>query len=360
MSDLLRANPRLSAPPPIVRVPIARAAGALLVFTGFLSPLVAVTVDRGASLVLSLIGVAVGLAGLVMIGSRGKIPAWGLPAVPWLVTALGCAHGYLAAPAAEGAATLLVCATLLGGLVLPRSIAVFQAAVAVTGYAIPALVAEPAGGVLRVGYLAAGCLIALLLAVPLGQVVSQLLEELAERQRDDELTGLLNARGFEEVLVHELAVCQRSGRPVALLTVGLDGFIEINDLDGRAAGAEVLRETAEVLRTQLRDSDVLARTAAGEFSIVLPACGDEDALRRAEHIRSLIERTAVDWKTPVTVTIGVAVAPQHGQAADDLAGAAGVALAEARAGGRNRVEIATGGLTGSGFRTLGEEVFPAG
>jgi diguanylate cyclase (GGDEF)-like protein len=304
----------------------------------------------GPALGLAGVAVAVTVAGVAVLWIPGGVPPWGIQAVPWLVTAVGCAPGYLNASAEEGAASLLVCATLLGGLVLPRSVAWLQTGVAVAGYAIPVLVQGSEAGLLRVGYLAAGCMAAMLMAVPLRATVSRLLREVEERQRADELTGLLNARGFEEALVHELAVCQRSGRPVALLTVDLDRLGKINELEGFVAGDQVLSSAAGVLRTQMRDSDVLARTGDDEFAILLPACGDEDALRRAEHIRSLIERTATTWKIPVTASIGVAAAPRHGQTADELAGAAGAALAVAKAGGRNRVEIATGGLTGSGCR----------
>lgn len=330
---------RRSSPQPA----IARAAGVLLLFAGGLSLLrTAVEAEDDQILVSVLIAVtaAAGVLGLVVLLIPAQVPSWGVQVVPWLVTSLLCAPSYLLGSAGDSVPPLLVGAALLGGFVLPRALALLNVVVAVVVYAPAAVVVDSTLGLDRVVYLTAGCLVALLVVVPLRATVSGLLADAVGRERSDELTGLLNPRGFAQLLSHELAVCQRSGRSVAVLSVDLDGFSGINDAGGVATGDRVLRNTAQVLRTQMRDSDVLARTGGDEFGILLPACGRDDGLRRAEHIRSLLERTAATWPTPFTISVGLAAAPDHGATAEELTGAAAAALAVAKTAGGNRVEIA--------------------
>jgi diguanylate cyclase (GGDEF)-like protein/PAS domain S-box-containing protein len=90
------------------------------------------------------------------------------------------------------------------------------------------------------------------------------LQELAVR---DELTGLLNRRGFRELAEQELKVARRSGRPDALLYLDLDGFKQVNDGFGHAEGDTALRAVADVLRATLREGDVLARLGGDEFAV---------------------------------------------------------------------------------------------
>lgn len=90
--------------------------------------------------------------------------------------------------------------------------------------------------------------------------------ELHRRQVVDDLTGLYNARGFEQLASHHLALADRTKRPVILVFVGLDALEETDD---PAERERLVAETAEVLREAVRASDVIARVGAGSFCVLL-------------------------------------------------------------------------------------------
>ena len=127
---------------------------------------------------------------------------------------------------------------------------------------------------------------------------------------------------------------------LTILLVDIDRFRAFNDLNGHLAGDTALERLAALLRTQTRDSDVLARFGGEEFVILLPACGVDDALRRAEHIRSLVERTTTGWAYPITVSIGAATMPVHAASVVELLGIAEAALHVAKGRGRNATALA--------------------
>jgi diguanylate cyclase (GGDEF)-like protein len=159
-----------------------------------------------------------------------------------------------------------------------------------------------------------------------------------------------------------MARCQRSGIPLALLLIDVDYFKRLNDSHGHLAGDRALRQVADLLKTQTRDSDVLARYGGEEFAILLPACGVADAVRRAEHIRSLVERTmksddasiTVSIGAATTVSIGAATAPPHAHTVIELIAAADAALYAAKESGRNAVSLASGDET-TACRTAGSD-----
>jgi diguanylate cyclase (GGDEF)-like protein len=93
----------------------------------------------------------------------------------------------------------------------------------------------------------------------------------------DELTGLLNRRGFRELAEQELKVARRSGRSDAVLFLDLDGFKQVNDTHGHAEGDAALRAVAGVLRAAVREGDIVARLGGDEFAIYAP-----DLSRRGE------------------------------------------------------------------------------
>ena len=106
----------------------------------------------------------------------------------------------------------------------------------------------------------------------------KLAERLTELVDRDPLTGVYNRRRLDEELRRSLALAQRRGVPVAIVALDLDGFKPINDNHGHAAGDELLIETAETLRAELRSSDFICRLGGDEFIVVLPDT-DADAAR---------------------------------------------------------------------------------
>lgn len=118
--------------------------------------------------------------------------------------------------------------------------------------------------------------------------------------RVDPLTGCLNRRGFDDRLDAELSRSRRTGEPVALLLLDLDGFKEVNDRDGHAAGDGLLVWTGRVLAETLRGRDAVGRVGGDEFAVLLPNATLERGLEVEARVRA-----ALDVRSPAS--IGTAV-----------------------------------------------------
>jgi diguanylate cyclase (GGDEF)-like protein len=113
-------------------------------------------------------------------------------------------------------------------------------------------------------------------------------EALAARAEQDPLTGLANRRGFERELARTLSYVQRYAATAALFYLDLDGFKEINDRRGHAAGDAVLKAVAATLVGHVRASDRVARLGGDEFALMLWNIGPEDAEAKARAIEAMI------------------------------------------------------------------------
>jgi diguanylate cyclase (GGDEF)-like protein len=176
-----------------------------------------------------------------------------------------------------------------------------------------------------------------------GYALGRQADRLAELSETDALTGLSNARGLFDRLDAELARSRRYREPIALLFVDLDGLKSINDRYGHRAGDEAIRNLADVIRSQLRESDVGARWGGDEFAVLAPNTSRAAALALAERIRALIPRQSVEW--PLSGSVGVAaIEPRtDGEVwdASTLMRAADAAMYDAKRGGRNKVVVAS-------------------
>lgn len=174
--------------------------------------------------------------------------------------------------------------------------------------------------------------------------ISELKEKeaaLTRLARTDTLTGLANRRYFIEQLAAEIHRWSRIGHASALLMVDLDWFKRINDTWGHAAGDEVLRHFADVLRRSLRRVDLPGRVGGEEFAILLPGSSAEDALAAAERLRRNIESEPASTTfgpIALTVSIGVTLFIDGDDSPDQPMLRADRALYRAKAAGRNRVE----------------------
>jgi diguanylate cyclase (GGDEF)-like protein len=159
------------------------------------------------------------------------------------------------------------------------------------------------------------------------------------------LTGLFNRRYLEESLARELARCERRGAPLGLMMLDLDHFKRFNDLHGHAGGDALLSEFGRLLQALSRDEDIACRYGGEEFTLILPEADPITVQARAEAIRVGVEGMRVmhlgQELPPVTVSIGVAMFPQHGGLGESLMRQADAALYRAKHAGRNRVETAT-------------------
>jgi two-component system, cell cycle response regulator len=164
------------------------------------------------------------------------------------------------------------------------------------------------------------------------------LERLA---RTDFLTGLLNRRAFFAESVRELAWVHRSGQPAVLITFDLDGFKEINDTWGHAAGDAVLRSVSRLLRSGRRDTDVLARLGGEEFALVVRGTELDGGRELAERLRDELAalRTEHEGKAlSVTASFGVTEYRPTDEDPEDALRRADAAMYTAKRRGRDRVE----------------------
>lgn len=172
--------------------------------------------------------------------------------------------------------------------------------------------------------------------------IQRLQFQLSEQANRDALTGLYNRRYLDAAMARELQRCQREGQPLSLILMDIDFFKRVNDGHGHAAGDEVLKELANLLRRATRLVDVACRMGGEEFLVLLPTMPLAMALERAEQYRqAFADLTVVHDGTPIraTLSIGVACFPQHGGSQDALVQCADQALYQAKASGRNRTVV---------------------
>ncbi|MGL4463041.1 MAG: diguanylate cyclase [Planctomycetia bacterium] len=136
----------------------------------------------------------------------------------------------------------------------------------------------------------------------------RLREELRSMALIDDLTGLYNRRAFLAVAQLQLKMNQRTGRPLALLFIDLDGLKELNDRHGHQMGDQALRETADALRETFRESDVLARLHGDEFTVLAFEIGDSGPDSLVERLRDTLRRRnlAPDRAYSLEMSIGAA------------------------------------------------------
>ena len=161
------------------------------------------------------------------------------------------------------------------------------------------------------------------------------LRELSVR---DSLTGLYNRREYEGRIGQELERCHRYRTPVSLLLLDLDHFKSVNDRYGHNVGDEVLRTVARQISFELRPVDFAARYGGEEFIAILPGTDPTGALAAAERIREAVAALIVNAQRDlrITISIGVAGAPDDASEPAELLKAADIAMYQAKAAGRNR------------------------
>lgn len=123
----------------------------------------------------------------------------------------------------------------------------------------------------------------------------------------DELTNLLNRRGFVDHFGRALAGARRYGHEGMLLYCDLDNFKSVNDINGHAAGDELLRHTAQILKDSVRSIDIVGRLGGDEFAIALLQSSWRNGSKRARTVQYRLENSefTIDGKTiPLKISIG--------------------------------------------------------
>jgi diguanylate cyclase (GGDEF)-like protein len=160
----------------------------------------------------------------------------------------------------------------------------------------------------------------------------------------DALTGLYNRRYLDDTLERELYRADRNQVPVGILMVDIDHFKQFNDTYGHAAGDVVLQKLGQFLNDYIRKGDIACRYGGEELTLILPGAALEVVEKRAEVIKNNVKKLIVKHENHdlgmITLSIGVACFPEHGQQFKEVLRAADTALYTAKRQGRDRVVVA--------------------
>jgi len=172
----------------------------------------------------------------------------------------------------------------------------------------------------------------------------KLRETLRSQAIRDPLTGLFNRRYMEETLVRELNRVKRLGTSLGVIMMDLDQFKLYNDSFGHHAGDELLNAMGALMRGLIREEDIACRYGGEEFLLIMPGASEEITLERAEILRQAVKEMHRNHRgqKPATLSLGVAVYPEHGDTELEIIQAADVALYRAKQKGRDRVVMAAG------------------
>lgn len=191
----------------------------------------------------------------------------------------------------------------------------------------------------EIGMLLDATLLALALAYQfrVGQEEKLRAEQLAQL---DPLTGLNNRRAFYELTTPLWNVALRHGHALSVMVLDIDLFKHVNDDHGHAHGDAVLKQTADVLKRNIRQSDILARWGGEEFIVLMPETPLREANVLAERLRAAIAQMRVEraeGATAVTASFGVAQRDERNATLDALIECADNCLYDSKQNGRNQI-----------------------
>ncbi|MEW6019875.1 MAG: diguanylate cyclase, partial [Pseudomonadota bacterium] len=159
----------------------------------------------------------------------------------------------------------------------------------------------------------------------------------------DALTGVFNRRHLESLMARTVARSRRYREEFAVLMVDIDRFKSINDVHSHEKGDQTLQRVAQVLVSDLRDSDYVGRWGGEEFVIVLAEVTEARALEIAERVRARVAAIALACddgaEVPITVSIGVACYPLHGDSIERLIRSSDDAMLQAKRDGRDTITL---------------------
>jgi diguanylate cyclase (GGDEF)-like protein len=171
----------------------------------------------------------------------------------------------------------------------------------------------------------------------------KLRDTLKQQAIRDPLTGLFNRRYMEETLNREISRAERYRTPLGIIMVDLDHFRRFNNTFGHDAGDLVLQNMGKFLQDNIRKEDVACRYGGEEFTLIMPGASLDVMQKRAETLREKVQRLQIYYNNKlldsITLSLGVAIFPEHGSTGEAVIQAADVALYSAKQGGRNRVEV---------------------
>lgn len=234
-------------------------------------------------------------AGVALLVAGARTPAWALHAAVAFVTLAACA--IISQSATNGG--LMMTAWALAWLAVyvatffPRRAVRLHVLGMTVCLGVAITISNVSGAVVEFVIMAFTLWTA---AIALGS----LSERLRSQADGDHLTGLLNRNGFEKAARRELALAGRTGYPLTLALIDLDGFKAVNDAHGHAAGDRLLRELAQAWEAAVRPGDLLARHGGDEFVALFPATEEDDARVALERMRGA---HAARWSAGLTACL---------------------------------------------------------
>ena len=170
------------------------------------------------------------------------------------------------------------------------------------------------------------------------KIVRKSRKRLATLANADKVTGIFNRQYFDRIAAEEFEKAKMARRNLSILFVDLDHFKEVNDNYGHRTGDDVLRAVAWLVQKACRNTDIVARYGGEEIVVLLPNTGSNDATKIGEEIREIVAKeTRERLRVAVTVSVGVAAFPDHGDTLGGVLEKADKALYQAKEKGRNRV-----------------------
>jgi diguanylate cyclase (GGDEF)-like protein len=172
----------------------------------------------------------------------------------------------------------------------------------------------------------------------------RLLATMKQQANIDMLTGLYNRRFLEDYARKIFAIAKRREKPVGLIMMDLDHFKTFNDIYGHETGDRILRHFAKAVTAPIRETNLAARYGGEEFVVILPDTSAQACQIVAERIRKAVMLMVVPSNTDkplpqITVSMGIAAFPDHGQTLEEVIQASDKALYESKRGGRNRITV---------------------
>ncbi|WP_457567420.1 GGDEF domain-containing protein [Desulfurobacterium sp.] len=181
-------------------------------------------------------------------------------------------------------------------------------------------------------------LIFLIILLLIGLIYFFVKKDLEKNATFDRLTMLYNRNYFSNQLQRCIWKSRKDNLPVSIIMIDIDHFKKINDTYGHAKGDEVLAKVAQIIRKQIRESDIAFRYGGEEFLVALPGLSVKEALKVAERIREAVKNASFGIKRKVTVSCGI-TEYRPGDSLIDFVKRADKALYTAKRRGRDRCEM---------------------
>ena len=172
----------------------------------------------------------------------------------------------------------------------------------------------------------------------------QLLQTMREQANIDPLTGLYNRRFCKDYARKLMAMARRKNTPLGFIMLDLDHFKKINDVYGHEVGDRILKQFAKTVTQSMRETNLTARLGGEEFVVLLPDTGAQACQVVAERIRMAVSKMSMPQVNEkplpqITVSLGIAVYPEHGGSLEEMFQASDRALYESKRAGRNRTTL---------------------